>query len=67
MFHITPPSPPLPVPIYSEDNCKKGSRDCFPDNTQGGAIEDMPSKALAIQSRESEPREPRRYHASVII
>jgi hypothetical protein len=36
MFY-TPPS--LPVPIYHGDDCKKGSRDCFPENTQGGAIQ----------------------------
>jgi hypothetical protein len=41
MFYNTPPAPPLPVPIYQGDDCKKGSRDCFPENTQGGAIQDQ--------------------------
>ncbi len=41
LFNAPPPS--LPVPIYSQDDCKKGSRDCFPDNTQGGAVEEISS------------------------
>jgi hypothetical protein len=40
MFYTTPPPPPLPVPIYRGDDCEKGSRDCFPENTQGGAIQE---------------------------
>ena len=39
MFYPVSP-PPLPVPIHSGEDCKKGSRDCFPENTQGGAVDD---------------------------
>lgn len=39
MFYTAPPSP-MPVPVYSQSDCKRGSRDCFPENTRGGAIEE---------------------------
>jgi|GEM_PF-1529362 len=39
MFYTAPPPPSLPVPTYQGDDCKKGSRDCFPENTQGGVVQ----------------------------
>ena len=40
MLYTAPP--PLPVPIYNKDDCKRGDRDCFPENTQGGVIQAAP-------------------------
>lgn len=52
MFYTAPPPPPSPVPIYQGDDCEKGSRDCFPENTQGGAIATL---TISPRPRESHP------------
>jgi hypothetical protein len=44
MIYSIPPAPPI-LPEYQAEDCKKGSRDCFPENLVGG----FPESALAVK------------------
>jgi hypothetical protein len=39
MFYYTPP-PAVPVPNFVKEDCENNSRDCFPEDTVGGYIDD---------------------------
>jgi hypothetical protein len=45
MIYSIPPTPPL-LPEYQAEDCKKGSRDCFPENLVGR----FPESAIAAVS-----------------